>query len=64
MAKVLVTLLAVAAFLFAVLLTIANISRRKAVFGTTVDGFIYGFAAAFDILYIIRQMYLGVLPLP
>lgn len=64
MAKVLVTLFAVAVFLLAVLLTVASIGRRKAVFSTTVDGFIYGVAAAYDISYIIHQMYLGQLPLP
>ena len=62
--KVSVTLVAVAATVAAVLLTIANVFRRRSVFGTTIDGFIYGLATSFDVLYIIQQVYLGELPLP
>jgi hypothetical protein len=62
--KGLVTLLAFVMFILTVSVTIGSIARRKAVFSPTKDGFIYGFTVAFDILYILTQLYLGKLPLP
>lgn len=62
--KVFVILLAFAMFFLTVIVTIGSIWKRHSVFGTTQDGFIYGFTVAFDILYILKQFSLGNLPLP
>ena len=62
--KGLVTLVAFMMFILSVGVTIGSIAMRHSVFGTTEDGFIYGFTVAFDILYILTQFSLGNLPLP
>jgi hypothetical protein len=49
-------------FVLSVVLAFVTAFRRKAVFGTSVDGFVYGFTAIFDLLYISYQFYLGNFP--
>jgi hypothetical protein len=64
MAKNFVVFLGAFFFLLSVILGILYGVRGKASLGTTGDGFVYGFMAAFDILYVLTQLYLGKLPLP
>lgn len=58
------TIFAFVIFVVAVGVQIGSIIKGKAFFSTTKDGFVYGFTAAFDILYIFTQLSLGNLPLP
>jgi hypothetical protein len=59
-----VRVLATVVFLLSILLTIASVFQRRAVFGTSIAGLIFGFATVFDIIYVINQMMIGQLPLP
>jgi hypothetical protein len=51
-------------FILSVFIGILEILRGKTTLGTTTDGFIYGAAAAFDLLFIFTQFLLGYMPLP
>jgi hypothetical protein len=62
--KNLVVFLVAYLFVVSVILGILWGVRGKATLGTTGDGFVYGFMAIFDILYVLTQLYLGKLPLP
>lgn len=63
-AKNLVIAVASLMFILSVVITIVGVLRGKSTLGTTVDGFIYGFTAIFDVLYILRELQLGYLPAP
>lgn len=59
-----VLLIAVILFIGAVLFSIYSAFRRGSVIDPTVDGAIYGFVCAFDLLYIASAIMAGQLPLP
>lgn len=63
-ARNLVASVASVMFILSVVVAIVGILRGKSSLGTTTDGFIYGFTAVFDVLYILRELQLGYLPLP
>lgn len=48
----------------AIVMVFISAWRRRSVFSPTVDGFIYGFVAIFDLLWAIGELGSGYLPVP